>query len=262
MTHHNNSATKGVRNMRSALLFFVWIAVLGAEAMSATPAVRSPHTHVAPSQFLRASQVTAHDLICPAPAYNPGGSRQLQHLSAMPVPVAGLEHEQQFPFIAVVEINKGRSASSSSSIGNNAAGRAALVACALLAFVMLAFPSSAHSLSLEGRVTLIEATMFTKADAAAEEIRREAKADEMRKEMKSDMAAMNFENRVFSAITLGISTVIPSATLYRAVKKDEDEKAQKILDEEKEKAQKINDDLSKQRSAAKDFQNFLSYFRS
>jgi len=201
-----------------------------------------------------------------------------------------MDYGRHFPSImhdAVVAVatTKERSAASSSSIedmsiGRDAVGAAALVACAFsLVFVLLAFPTPAHSLSLEARVTLIEATMFTKADAAemrkemkADELSWDMKADEMRKEMKSDMAAMNTENRVFSICNLVVSSSIPAATFYRAIKKEEIEKAQKLIDEEKEKAQKIidieekkaqqiADELSKKRSVAKDFQNVLSYFR-
>ena len=94
--------------------------------------------------------------------------------------------------------------------------------------------------SIEQRVSSIESTMYTKADA-----------EKARAEMKADMANLNFENRLFSSASMGISLVVPILTYIRLKEMD-------ATDAKK----KENERLSKKSSLKKDFSSFLDYFRS
>ena len=58
-------------------------------------------------------------------------------------------------------------------------------------------------MTLEERVTLIESTMFTKADAKEMEKRFDMRMDAMENRFDYRMDAMNTETRLFSLLTVG-----------------------------------------------------------
>ena len=115
-----------------------------------------------------------------------------------------------------------------------------------IACVLLSFSSPGHAaLSWADRVTNLEMSMFTKADAAAmraemkaDMARAETKADRMREEMKQDMKT-----------SLVLSLVLPSANLIRSTYMD--------YQAEQEKLKK----LESQRSLKKDLASFFEYFK-
>jgi ribosomal protein L14E/L6E/L27E len=94
--------------------------------------------------------------------------------------------------------------------------------------------------NIEQRVSNIEITMYTKADA-----------EKTRAEMKADMANLNFENRLFSSATMGVSLVVPGL-MYTRLKEIDAKDAKKKEDKR----------LIRKRSLKEDFSSFLDYFRS
>jgi hypothetical protein len=121
--------------------------------------------------------------------------------------------------------------------------------------VVLSTPVNAASFEdrlgrVEANVATLQATMYTKQDAAiAEKERKEeaAMAEKERKlemaeekaERKMDMAKMTFENRLFSFLTLGVTAIIPAITLSRSIEKDKREREQKELEDKKTLSQDI-----------------------